>query len=594
MNHRNSLNKILSFAIAILTLMIGFGFLQATDFFQDAENRWQRFFYDVQQSLPDASSRSRYPIYLVELDDKSLPDGTCRSPVSKIWLNRILQALNRQSTKVIGLNLLLVDNSRPEDRQLKNTVKNLNNVVLLEPINNSAGDSFKEAARSWGSMSYRTNSAGDVQYVCTNPALCICQGPLGCDKQRIFFREIEKLLGRDKAEVSSVDGWLRLFFRFSPDHFRHTIGRKPWQVLSAEEVFHLPPESLQAGSLVLVGSGFKGLYQSYRISNQQLAASPAVSRHQQVSDLELVALVMDMVLSDIRFYAVPDSLQNLLLFVCFMVIAGLSWRSTSFTPIWLALLLSLAWNSAGALLFSYFQVEINCLLSSSAIILFGFFCIRYQQVEAKFERLVLENQLANERFNGLVDRFHSHSVFNALEHIRYLIRINAPEVENYLLDYSTLLLDDLRHNPQQKYPLKEQWDYIQNYLNLQNLKLKGKINIEFSENVASILRLQTVSLPWKLFYPLAENAFKQAKACLDHDVESSPRIRAELKVDEMALRFEISNSYLKRTQSVGTGQGLINLKKRLAILYPDRSWRLVQTTKDNDWNSSLTLPIEVK
>jgi len=588
------MNKLLSFIVAALVLVFGYGFLERSAFFLDAENRWQRYYYDFQQSLPKSPIQTPTPIYLVELDDQSLPEGTCRSPINKSWLNNVLQSISKQSPRAVGLNLLVEDGDTPQDRKLRETIKNLNNVVLLDSMIKPGSHRLKKAAKSWGIMSYRTNSAGDVQYVCNDPALCACYSRIECKDQRIFFQELTTLMGSARAQTSSRDGWLKLFFRFSPDHVRQTIGKKPWQILSADQVTDLPPKSLQPGSLILVGPSFKGLYPGYRVSNQQLAASAVEVQHRPVSDLELTALVMDMILSNSGLDEVPFWMEILLLFGCFFLVAVIAWRKNSFAPIWLAIVLSISWNLSAALLFSYFQLEVSSLLPSLAIIIFSFYCLRYQQVETKFEKLALENQLEKERFNGLVDRFHSHSVFNALEHIRYLVRIKAPEVETYILDYSTLLLDDLRHYPQQDYPLKEQWDYINNYLNLQNLKLHGRITIEFHVDANANPHWQVAMLPWKLFYPLVENAFKQTKAYLDSVEEISPRIYTELIVEEKKLQFNIKNSFYKETQPAGTGQGLTNLNKRLSILYPKGGWQLVHSTEEDDWISSMTLPLESK
>jgi len=205
--------------------------------------------------------------------------------------------------------------------------------------------------------------------------------------------------------------------------------------------------------------------------------------------------------------------------------------------------------------------------------------------------LSLENQLEKERFNGLIDRFHSHSVFNALEHIRYLVRIKESGVERYILDYSTLLLDDLRHSPHELYPLMEQWDYVQNYLQLQNLKHREGISIgvEYQENLQQQLR--TLLLPWKLWFPLVENAFKHARSAMDQ-MEAKPVIQVWLELEKSHLLFKIRNSYSNLGKPAGSGQGIINMKKRLNLLYPNGNWKLEQSNDGHHWESTLILPIK--
>ena len=89
-----------------------------------------------------------------------------------------------------------------------------------------------------------------------------------------------------------------------------------------------------------------------------------------------------------------------------------------------------------------------------------------------------------------------------------------------------------------------------------------------------------------LFIILVENAFK-------HGIETMTRnafIRIRLKSAADVINFEIENNFEKDNQSK-TGIGLLNLKRRLELLYPQKS--ILDTGIMNDiYFAKLELPVK--
>ncbi|MBU3917479.1 CHASE2 domain-containing protein [bacterium] len=586
------LTLITAFVIALAWIGAS-AFLQSTAVFQDLENRWQKFYYDFRLVLPGTPHAKSPPIVLVKLDDPSLPEGTCRSPVDYDWLSEILEASRRQSPKVVGLNIVLEHANRDEDIKLETVLLKMNNVVLLDHQGADTIAPFKRAAKSWGSMSYRTNSSRDIQYVCDSPELCVCDGVENCQDKRIFYREIWRMMfpGDDSLSLPAQSGWLKLLFLHSAGDIHEKSASKVFSVISAKELLQLKPGSFQPGSLVLIGSDFQGLYPRFRIPLQQLSSLPYLLQNQTVTSLELTALVTEMVLSGAYLLPVPYWLESLLLLICLGLVTSVTRNRISFLPLWIGLFVVLCWNLTAALLFAYSSLEINSLVPSLAILSFSLYQIRRSQIQVKLEKLELENLLQQERFDNLVEQFHTHSVFNALEHIRFLIRTQSPNAEKYLLEYSTLLLDDLRHDTRREYTLLEQWEYIKNYLSLQNLKHENRIQLEFDLEPGLRSRMEDIFLPWKLFYPLVENAFKYTEPLLRKKNGLSSQINVVLKMENKRLSLRVINSFSGSEKTKGTRQGIINLKKRLGFLYPTGEWSLTQTREDQFWISTLLLPL---
>ncbi len=143
----------------------------------------------------------------------------------------------------------------------------------------------------------------------------------------------------------------------------------------------------------------------------------------------------------------------------------------------------------------------------------------------------------------------------------------------------------------QLYTLLEQWDYIKNYLSLQNLKHENKIQLEFDPGAVLKSQMEDVLLPWKLFYPLVENAFKYTEPLLHKNEAPASQIKVTLKVENKELSLQVTNSFYGSGKKQGTRQGIINLKKRLGFLYPKGNWSLTLTQKDQLWTSTLLLPV---
>ncbi|MCP4752893.1 MAG: CHASE2 domain-containing protein, partial [Proteobacteria bacterium] len=549
--------------------------------------------YDFRLTLPGTPYPQKHPIYLVQLDDESLPEKTSRSPVDKQWLLKILQSVKGQSPRAVGLNLALSHGNTQTDGKLAQLVTEMDNVVLLDAFPSDESRRFQKAAKSWGNMSYRLNSSGDVQYVCDDSRACLCTGAETCGNRRIFYRELLKIMfpERDGFQFPVRDGWLKILFLHTPSEIRSPTGNGPWEIVSAGKLLELEPGSFEPGSLVLIGTDFQGLYPRFRIPLQTLSSQSTIPDDRQVTSLELTALVLEMIFNKAYLQSVPFWLECLVLLICLLPVMGSTGNTFSFLPLWTGIVLALIWNLAAAVLFAYFSLEMGSLVPSLVLTTYGLFCIRHSQVQAKMQKLSLINQLQKERFDGLVDRFHTHSVFNALEHIRFLIRTRHPDAERFLLDYSTLLLDDLRHDPQQEYPLNEQWEYVKHYLRLQNLKQGGKIELEFVVSPDLGKKLEEIRLPWKLFYPLVENAFKYTEPLLRRKTDMAARIGIELDVEGRALSFQVTNSFSGDEKAPGSGQGIQNLKKRLTYLYPKGGWTLQQRREKDFWISKLQVPV---
>ena len=117
--------------------------------------------------------------------------------------------------------------------------------------------------------------------------------------------------------------------------------------------------------------------------------------------------------------------------------------------------------------------------------------------------------------------------------------------------------------------LNREVDYIRNFIELYRIRIKTPEDIRFEVEGDMNLMISPA-----LFVPLIENAFKFAsfrsrKPCVDIKLASADGI----------IVFEISNFYEKNSNESETGQsgfGIINLKKRLDLTYPDKHQLIIE------------------
>lgn len=176
-------------------------------------------------------------------------------------------------------------------------------------------------------------------------------------------------------------------------------------------------------------------------------------------------------------------------------------------------------------------------------------------------RLQLE-QITNDQLQTelkfLKAQYHPHFLFNALNTIYFQMDENVSDAKNSVEKFSELLRYQL-YDQQQTVAVSEEINYLKNFIELQKVRSsdKLKLQVEFDP----VLNGQQV-YPL-LFLPLVENAFKYVGG--DYELSISA-----IK-NQNDVQFEVKNSIPLQTVPVKTGGiGLENLRRRLALLYPEK------------------------
>lgn len=227
----------------------------------------------------------------------------------------------------------------------------------------------------------------------------------------------------------------------------------------------------------------------------------------------------------------------------------------------------------------------NFLLMSLVISGFGLglkFSEKLEQNEAErkeSEKAKVETELA-----FLRNQINPHFFFNTLNNIYALVESNVESGQKAIHRLSKMMRYILNESPHENVRLSQEIEFLKNYIELEKLRLSEKIELDifFPGEFSDIL------LPPLLFLPFIENAFKHG---VSYRNPSFLSIRMNIEGDR--LRFECSNS-IHQQQSLGvknrSGIGLENIKKRLALLFPDR-YELKIFEAESSFNVLLDLDI---
>ena len=199
----------------------------------------------------------------------------------------------------------------------------------------------------------------------------------------------------------------------------------------------------------------------------------------------------------------------------------------------------------------------------------------------KKEMLLINENLKTE-MKFLKSQINPHFLFNVLNNVYSLARIQSEKTPDMILKLSDMLRFVLYESEDKKVKLGREIDYIENYIEFQKIKIEGepRIKIDFN-NVNRELMIEPM-----LLIPFIENSFKHSKI---DDLKNS-WMRIYLATNETDIHFTIENSLPSSSinkDKIG-GIGVENVKKRLNYLYPLKH-SLTVKNQNNSFMVNLTI-----
>ena len=245
------------------------------------------------------------------------------------------------------------------------------------------------------------------------------------------------------------------------------------------------------------------------------------------------------------------------------------------------------WHRVTAYLYSEF-------LSNMVIFWCGFFLfwgISYYEKSREHEQVAakLETQLANARLSALRMQLNPHFLFNTMNGISSLMRIDVEAADRMLEQLSFLMRITIDRGEAQLIPLRDEMEFIETYLAMQDLRYAGRV--EQSVHVAP--GLHEALVPTMLLQPLVENAFKHGLSRVVAHGKLSVNI--ERKAERMQITVRNNGASLKpnpNRELSRHGVGLINVQSRLHLHYGDGCTFSIEEPEREVVQVTISLPLQ--
>jgi sensor histidine kinase YesM len=188
-------------------------------------------------------------------------------------------------------------------------------------------------------------------------------------------------------------------------------------------------------------------------------------------------------------------------------------------------------------------------------------------IQSKRREQALEKEKMETELKFLRAQFNPHFLFNTINSIFVLIHKNPKMASESLAKFSELLRYQLYECNEQQIPVTQELKYLENFIELQKLRLDGNVEMKFHlEKPAS----PDLSVAPFIIMPFVENAFKH----VSQHRNSTNWIVINCRFDDQQLHLEISNSASNGNAANDVvsyrGIGLQNVQRRLDLLYTNQ------------------------
>ncbi|WP_353098015.1 sensor histidine kinase [Empedobacter brevis] len=167
---------------------------------------------------------------------------------------------------------------------------------------------------------------------------------------------------------------------------------------------------------------------------------------------------------------------------------------------------------------------------------------------------IIEKEKNEAEINFLKAQINPHFLFNTLNNIYSLVSVNSTHSLKAIENLSSIMRFTTYETNKNKIEIEREIDYINQYLDLEQIRYGEKFYVEKDFNLENPKKL----IHPYIISPLIENAIK-------HGVvkEKEHPIRINLKTDSSFLEISVSNKINQYQKDDTSGIGLTNLKRRL-------------------------------
>ncbi|WP_194974910.1 sensor histidine kinase [Aquiflexum lacus] len=195
-----------------------------------------------------------------------------------------------------------------------------------------------------------------------------------------------------------------------------------------------------------------------------------------------------------------------------------------------------------------------------------------------------EKERIESELNFLKSQVNPHFLFNAINSVYVLIRIDPDKASETLIKLSNLLRSQLYEFTSESIDIQQELEYLENYIELEKIRKGDRLKVVFEKGEG----LEDFSIAPLLLIPFLENCFKHLSSHTHQ--ENMVKVKIAFRKGRLsAYFFNTKDDQKKVVDSIQGGIGLKNIRRRLEILYPKR-----HTLEITDQLDSFEVKLEIK
>ncbi len=227
---------------------------------------------------------------------------------------------------------------------------------------------------------------------------------------------------------------------------------------------------------------------------------------------------------------------------------------------------------------------------------------QFENMGVKIRNLIEENyekELAAKQaqLKALEMQVNPHFLYNVLESINWRAQSAGLTEISKMVDALGKLMRGTVSNTQQIITLEEEFTLVSNYITIQKLRFED--TLDFHQNIESGL-LQSL-VPRLIIQPLVDNAIRYGMADMSEDVCTVEVNIYKKGSDLLCIEVKNTGSFFEENlleklenniiQPTGSGIGLLNIKKRIHLLYGSNC-QLTLNNEDGFAVARIIIPLE--
>lgn len=215
--------------------------------------------------------------------------------------------------------------------------------------------------------------------------------------------------------------------------------------------------------------------------------------------------------------------------------------------------------------------------------------LRRKYRDKQLELAQLEGQLSSAQLNALRLQLQPHFLFNTLNTISSLMEFDKKRAQKVVSQLGNLLRFVLSQDKHNLAPLREEIEFIRNYLNIEEARFPDRLTIEYKIDEQAL----EAQVPTLILQPLVENAVKHGFA---NRTGPGKITLACQKIDGGQVMVTVKDDGRGSSRPVeelaASGIGLKNVRERLKLTYRENYIFSVQSREGQGFEATIIIPFQ--